>query len=773
MSRCPTRVDPMRILHLEDDPNDAALVRQMLHADDPSWQLILVGSRREFVAALSEGRFEVIVADFNVPGFGGLEALALARQLAPATPFVFFSGSIGEDQAIGALQAGAADYVLKDRMKRLGSALRRVVGDHRERMLRQQAEASLVASQARYERLINEARDAIFSLSAEGAITSLNPAFETITGWPRHRWIGRNFADLIHETDRARALELFQRVRSGMRPAPFELHLSTAGGEGIAVEFTVSYSVSADGRGELLGVGRDISARLSAEALIREQAEVIDKAPVAIVILDLQHRVKYWNRGATLLFGWTEEEMLGRSVDDMMHEPTRSVLQVGRAVTLRDGEWRGEVPVVTKDGRRLDTEYSMNLIRDHRGEPAGRLSIAIDVTEKKRLQEQFLRAQRMENLGLLAAGIAHDFNNILAPILMVAQLLRTDDSADSRRRLLGTLEQSAERGAALVKQILSFAHGGAEGLRYVQLRHIARDVVAMVEETFPKNIRFTHHVPSELWMIRGNPTHLHQVLLNLCVNARDAMPQGGELRLTLENRQLDDSAAAQVAGGRPGAFTVVEVGDTGGGIPPAVLPHIWEPFFTTKESGKGTGLGLSTVRGILRNHDAFAEVHSTLGEGTIFRLFFPADRTADPAEASGGGTLELPRGNGELVLVIDDEPGVRELVHTVLLRHGYQVVLARDGVEAMNLLRLRPAEKPPIVVTDLVMPRLGGEALLPLLRMQLPQAKIIVMSGLGDGATDSAPRDPGDAFLLKPFKPDALLEAVHRLLRPTPPPDER
>lgn len=761
----------MRVLHLEDDPNDVTLVEETLRTADATWQIRAVDNRREFVAALSGERFDVIIADFNLAGFGGMEALTLARQLAPTTPFVFFSGSIGEDQAIAALQAGASDYVVKDRMKRLASAVRRVVADRRERELRREAEASLVASQARYERLINEARDAIFSLSTAGAITSLNPAFETITGWPRHRWIGRNFAELIHETDRARALELFQRVREGMRPAPFELCLGTAAGGAVHVEFTVSYSVAPGGAGELLGVGRDIGARLQAEALIREQAEVIDKAPLAIVILDLQHRVKYWNQGATQLYGWTAAEMLGRTVDELMPPDTRRSIQAGRDATARVGEWRGEVPVVTKSGRALDTEFSMNLIRDARGEPSGRLAIAIDVTEKKRMQEQFLRSQRMENLGLLAAGIAHDFNNILAPILMVAQLLHSDDSPESRRRLLGTLEQSAERGAALVKQILGFTHGGGEGPCDVQLRHIARDIVAMIEETFPKNIRLSHRVPADLWTIRGNPTHVHQVLLNLCVNARDAMRHGGELRLVIANRTLDSAAAAALPDGRPGSFVVVEVSDTGAGIPPDVLPRIWEPFFTTKAEGKGTGLGLSTVRGILRNYQGFVDVESAPGHGTSFRLYFPAETHAPASESPVDRSPESFRGAGELVLVIDDEPGVRDLVQAVLVRHGYEVVVARDGVEAMNILRLRPSHRPQAVVTDVAMPRLGGAALLPLLRQQLPDAKIIVMSGLDSSAPPGDPAQAGDAFLLKPFKPDALLETLHRLLRAPAPGD--
>lgn len=755
----------MRVLHLENDPHDIELLGRTLRGSGGHWQIQAVDNRRDFVQALASGAFDVIVADFNLPGFGGLEALSLSRQLSPLTPFVFFSGSIGEDQAIAALQAGAADYVLKDRMKRLAPAVRRVVADQRERRLRREAESSLVASQARYARLIDEAPDAIFSLSPAGAITSLNPAFEKITGWPRHRWIGRDFSALVHAGDRDRARELLGRARADLRPLTFELGIASASGAPLTVEFTVSFSGASPHAGEFLGIGRDITARQRAEALIREQAAVIDRAPVAITIVDLENRVRYWNRGATLLYGWTEAEALGQAIDRVLAPETHAAVREGCEATLRDGIWRGEVPLVARDGRRGSAELSLTLVRDERGAPTGCLGIALDVTEKQRLQEQFLRAQRMENLGLLAAGIAHDFNNILAPILMIAQLLRSDNPSAAHGRLLDTLEQSAQRGAALVKQILSFAQGSTEGCRDLQLKHLARDVVAMIEETFPKNIRLSHELPSDLWLIRGHPTQLHQVLLNLCVNARDAMPDGGELALTFANVTLDEAAAAAIPQGRPGTFVAVEIRDTGAGIPPHVLPHIWEPFFTTKASTHGTGLGLSTVRSILRNHDGFAEIASAPGEGTTFRLYFPAQPAVAEPPSGAMDAANTPRGNGELILVIEDEPGVRDLVHAVLQRHGYRPVTATDGLEAMNLLRLQPTLQPQLVLSDMAMPYLSGEALVPLLRRQLPQARILTMSGLGAADAKNGAADTGDAFLLKPFKPDALLAAIHRLLR--------
>ncbi|MBI2511736.1 MAG: response regulator [Opitutae bacterium] len=629
----------MKILHLDDNPHDQELVAVLLNAECPECEIVPAATRPEFLTGLASGRVDVVLSDYTMPGFDGLEALALTHQHAPDVPFVFFSGSIGEDQAIAAVRAGAADYVIKDRHRRLPTALRRAVLDARERRRLRETENSLRAMHERYQRFIETARDAIFSLSSNGVITTLNPAFETITGWPRGEWVGQSFIRLVDPLDTERAKRRFGDILAGDDPGVFMLRLRTARGAA-DVEFTLSRGQTADGALELMGIGRD-------------------------------------------------------------------------------------------------------------------------VTETRRLQEQFLRAQRMENLGLLAAGIAHDFNNILTPMLMVSQLLREQSPPESRR-LLDTLEHSAARGASLVKQILSFAQGGGDELRVVQLKHVARDIIAMVEETFPRNVRLEQSVPSDLWPVRANVTQIHQVLLNLCVNARDAMPHGGALSLRLENRSLDAGTAARIPGGRPGAFLRLEIGDTGSGIAPDVLPHIWEPFFTTKEAGRGTGLGLSTVRGILARHEGFCDVTSTLGRGTKFSLYLPAEPTSD-TDAPSTESTALPRANGELVLVVEDEPEVRTLVQRVLQQQGYRVVAAENGAEARRWLDDPPfAHELRVIVTDMIMPRIGGRELVEHVRQRLPHVRILVMSGFSSGGKNH--EAIGDAFLLKPFRHDALLRQVHALL---------
>lgn len=629
----------MKVLHLEDDPNDQELVSALLQAECPECELIRAGTRTEFLAQLAHGGIDVVLSDYTIPGFDGLEALALTQQHAPTVPFVFFSGSIGEDQAIAAVRAGAADYIIKDRYRRLSTALRRAVLDARERRRLEETERSLRSVHTRFQRFIEGARDVIFSLSAEGVFTTLNPAFQTITGWPPGEWIGQHFIRLIDPIDTERAKRRFTEILRGDDSGVFTLRLRTARGAA-EVEFTLARGQAPDGTAELVGIGRDL-------------------------------------------------------------------------------------------------------------------------TETRRLQEQFLRAQRMENLGLLAAGIAHDFNNILTPMLMVSQLLRPEATAPNQR-LLDTLEQSATRGAALVKQILSFVQGGSDELRIVQLKYVARDITAMIEETFPRNIRLEQNIPSELWPVRANVTQIHQVLLNLCVNARDAMPHGGVLSLQLHNRQLAPEAVAGFPDAQPGPHLCIAVGDTGTGIAPDVLPRIWEPFFTTKESGRGTGLGLSTVRGILARHGGFCTVDSTVGKGTTFSLCLPAE-PMESAHAPAAASGELPRGAGEHVLVIEDEPQVRTLVQTVLRLHGYRVVTAANGIEAQRWFE-DPAFTRELraVVTDVMMPGLGGREIVDLVRARFPHVRLLVMSGLSTGGAGG--KEIGDEFMLKPFRHDDLLHKLHALL---------
>ena len=639
----------------------------------------------------------------------------------------------------------------------------------RDISVRKQAEEALRQSEERYRLLFERAPDVIFALAPTGAIMSLNHAFETITGWPPAQWFGRPFQQLIHPDDQTRAGELFQLVLGGKRAPTFELRVGTAAGGHRDVEFTGFSSQLSGGRIEVQGIGRDITERKAAERQLREQNEILSNSHEGVMIVNLANEVSLWNRGAEEIFGWTVAEALGRPPEELLGIDDPGIVSTVRAAVERDGFWNGELRSKTRDGRKLIVDCRVTLVRDEAGQPRARLTFLADITEKKLLEEKFLHAQRLESIGMLAAGIAHDLNNVLAPIVFSAPMLRDSLSAPRDLKILDTLERSAERGAGLVTQILGFAHTTTGELRPTQVKHLARDIISVIEETFPKSIQLQQQISSVLWPVEGNATQIHQVLLNLCVNARDAMPQGGTLRIAAANRRLDAAEAGTIPGARPGAWVVLEVADTGTGIPPELLERIWEPFFTTKDAGKGTGLGLSTVRSIVASHDGFVEMHTEPGRGTTFRVFLPAVESESPRPSSAS-PIDIPDGHGELILVVDDDAAIRYLVAAILEKHGYRVVSCGDGVEAISFFGTHH-EKVAMVVTDVDMPRLGGVALARVLLQLRPDIRLLAMSGLSRGETDGsdiqAVQKLAHAFLLKPFQPEDLLGAVHHLLHPS------
>jgi PAS domain S-box-containing protein len=493
-----------------------------------------------------------------------------------------------------------------------------------------------------------------------------------------------------------------------------------------------------------------------------QQASLLDKAQDAIVVRDLDHRVTYWNKSAERLYGWTAEEMLGQSARDrqtdvkMFDEAMRKVLE--------HGDWVGELFQHRKDGREIVVESRWTLVKDEAGRPASVLVINTDITERTKLEHQFLRAQRLESIGTLAGGIAHDLNNVLTPILVSIDMLREGETDPDRLGVLATLESSTRRGADMVQQVLSFARG-VEGRRVkVQISDVLRDVERIVNDTFLKNIDVSTCAPAGLWTVSGDPIQLHQVLLNLCVNARDAMPSGGTLLLSAENVTLDEVFAGANIDAKQGPHVVLKVRDSGVGIAREMVGRIFEPFFTTKDLSKGTGLGLSTSLAIVKSHGGFMRVESALGKGAEFSVYLPA-QTASPSEPPRKKSADLPRGSGELILVVDDEAPVRFVTRRMLETYGYRVLLAADGSEAVALYEKQNGDIA-AVITDMMMPVMDGPATISALRAMRPDVRIIAASGLHGRGNDphSASIASVRHFLSKPYTAETLLTALRRVL---------
>jgi PAS domain S-box-containing protein len=753
----------MKILHLEDNPQDAELVRELIVEQWPDCRITCVASRFAFIGELHLSPYDLILSDFALQSLNGMEALKLAKDRVPDTPFIFLSGTIGEDRAIEAVRSGAADYVLKDRMKRLITAIDRALRESDERKKRQQAESRI----RELGEFLDQAREALIVMDLDGRITFWNRGAERLSGWKAAEALDRTCETLFAPET---ATQLAAACNAAMDHGEWtgEVEIVDRARQPRWVELRITLVRDEVGRPRArLALGTDITDRRQAERRIREQAEMLNQAREAIFITDLSHRVIYWNAGAERLFGWRNDEVMNRAAEDLLDVAVVGPVATAREETYAKGEWVGELRMHNRNRQPLIVESRQSVIRDEAGKPKARLCINSDITDRKRLEEQFLRAQRMENLGLLAAGISHDLNNMLAPILLAAPMLREHVHDPGALSLLATLEKSAERGANLVRQILAFAHGSTGEPRLMQAKHLLRDIVGVISNTFPKSIRLEDNIPSDLWPINGNPTHVHQVVLNLCVNARDAMPNGGVLRLNAENRVLDDVAAQAIDGARAGGFVVLHVEDNGCGIPPEVLKRMWEPFFTTKESGKGTGLGLSTVRGIVENHGGFIEVFTAVGRGSTFRVYLPAAEAPTTSARIGAPSRTVQPGRGELILVVDDERHIREMTMTMLTRNGYRVILAADGAEAAMVFAQRAAEIR-LVITDLHMPNLDGATLGRALRRINPAARLLVVSGMSSALgnrPDYKPEEFADGFLHKPFKPEALLTKVQELLR--------
>lgn len=505
---------------------------------------------------------------------------------------------------------------------------------------------------------------------------------------------------------------------------------------------------------------REEAERRKLEEQFREQASLLDKARDAILVRDLEHRITYWNKSAERLYGWTPDEAMGRHVRELLTiDPVK--FQEAERTVYRKSAWRGEFETATKSGTVLTMDCSWTLVRDSQDNPKSILTIDTDITERKKLEQQFFRAQRLESIGTLAGGIAHDLNNVLSPIMMSIELLRMGEENPKRLQILATIGASAKRGAEMVKQVLSFARG-VEGQRLpVQIKHLVRGIEQIANDTFPKNIQVRTVIPQNLRIVAGDSTQLHQVLLNLCVNARDAMPNGGTLTIVAENVKLDEQYAVLNIDAKPGRHVVVHVEDTGIGIPREIMEKIFDPFFTTKELDKGTGLGLSTSLAIIKSHGGFIRVTSEPGNGAKFSVYLPAQSEAAP-DTQQTTAMDLPCGNGEVILVVDDEASVRQITRQTLETFGYRVVLAANGVEALATY-VSQKETFAVVLTDMMMPVMDGAATIRALTAIDPHVRIVAASGHYSSGT---PTDCGvKQFLTKPYTAEALIHAINEALR--------
>ncbi len=513
---------------------------------------------------------------------------------------------------------------------------------------------------------------------------------------------------------------------------------------------------------QIVGVWIDVTQRKRTEERLRNQADIIERAQDAILVRDFtSDRISVWNSGAERLYGWSASEAIGRPLGELIYDKLddRRVL-IDQLIST--GEFRGEIAHRAKDGHKVIVDARVTLVRHEDGTPRSVLGINTDITDRKRLEKHVLRTQRLESIGTLASGVAHDLNNILVPILMAVPLLRGNASPKERGNLLKTIETSARRGADIVRQVLTFARGTSGDRVLVQPIHLLDEIAKIAKETFPKTVRVRTNYTEDLRMVEADPTQMHQVLLNLCLNARDAMPEGGTLSLTAENFDVDEQYATMKPGIKPGPHVLISVIDSGTGIPQNIVDKIFDPFFTTKERGKGTGLGLSSAIGIVKSHGGVITAYSG-ADGTTFQVLLPSLAGVFQADETKA-QLEAPTGHGETILIVDDESAIREVAKSVLSKSGYEVIAAEDGPSALAIF-VQQSKPIDVVLTDLIMPIMGGLVFARTLRKIDARTKIIVSSARDSDYNPGELTEIGvQACLNKPYSRETLLRAIDRVL---------
>jgi PAS domain S-box-containing protein len=511
----------------------------------------------------------------------------------------------------------------------------------------------------------------------------------------------------------------------------------------------------------MIGTTRDITDRKQTERKISEQAALLDIATDAILVRDLKSQIIFWNQGAERMYGWQSQEVLARNTQDIFYNSHDNKQEIAALKTVfKSGSWEGELYKKTKSEEEIIVQSRWTLMLDADSQPKSILTVDTDITEKKRLQQQYFRAQRLESIGILAGGIAHDINNILTPILGSAQLLKARFPQENNRvlQMLTIIENNAKQGAALVKQLLSFAKGVEGKYTILQVNDLIKDTIQFAKQTLSKSIKFSTHLSPKLFPVYGDKTQLHQVVMNLVVNAADAMPNGGHLSISAENLYIDENIRQINCHAKVGNYIVITVRDTGTGMSPEIVERIFEPFFTTKDFGKGTGLGLSTVQGIIKSHKGFINVDSKVGKGSKFQIFLPSLNQEISLLKSDDN--KMYQGRGEVILLVDDEAQIIEVTKTILENYNYQIITARNGKEAIDIYTQNQDEIK-LVLMDIMMPEMDGNAAICKLKEINPQVKIIACSGRNIEPDNEA---QVAAILLKPYSNQELLEKLNFVL---------
>jgi two-component system, cell cycle sensor histidine kinase and response regulator CckA len=879
---------PLRLLLLEDSDDDADLMLRELRKGDMRFEVRRVETEEAFREQLAAFNPDLILSDYALPTYDGLSALAAARETTPQTPFIFVSGTMGEETAVDALKQGAVDYVLKDGLIRLRPAVRRALQERAEHQQRLQAEA-----QIRYQAsLLQNVSDAIISTDPDFVIRTWNKGAEAVYGWSAAEVIGRPFRDIV--PTRHQQHEVAHLLQALRQDGYWEGEVIQQHKSGKQLTILSSSSLIHDDDKNVTGVvvvNRDITSHRQAEQALKESqalyAAIIACSPLPIMSLDLDGVVLTWNEAAEEIFGWRTEEVVGR-FNPIVPPEKEAEFTAFREQIKTGGSFTGiEVVRYNKAGERLDLALSTAPIRNAQDEIVAIMASFEDITERKRVeaerarwlehqilaereqaaqrqrlqqildtvpdgvvlldadhkvtlanpagqtlllrlaqagindvvgqmggkslpelltaanglsqplehddghfellarpialdsgnggwvllvrdvtaefeQEQYMEVQqRLATVGQLAAGIAHDFNNVMAVITLYTQLLqKTANLSDNEQRKLDTVYKQAQHASDMITQILDFSRRSVMERLPINLPPLFKELVKLLRTTLPETIQIDLDHQAADYVVMADPTRLQQAFMNIALNARDAMPDGGRLRLSLSQLTLAANQPRPLPDMEPGNWLQITIVDEGTGIAQEHLSRIFDPFFTTKEPGKGTGLGLAQVYGIVKQHDGSIAVDSTPGQGTTFTIYLPMFTTSVQTDSTPLSIDQSMMGT-ETILLVEDNHIMRKSVADTLAELGYRVLEADNGVTAVNVLT-REHEGIDLVLSDVVMPQMGGVAFYQHIKQAYPSLPLLLMTGYPLG--QQAPELVGLPWIAKPFTIQALLTKIRAML---------
>ena len=643
----------------------------------------------------------------------------------------------------------------------------------RRQTMRERKHRETAESEVRYRLLADNATDIIVRHAPDGRIVYVSPAVYQTLGYRPRQLEGRHLTELSSDEDPTTMDQILDQLRVTNGAYRVEHRLRHADGRSIWLE-TTGRAIRDPVWGnviELVTASRDIDARKEAESALRASNEFIralfDSSPVAIIATDLNLQVLQWNGAAERLFGWTAEEVIGKpyplASETMLPEIARS-----RTRALREGRFIDvHAQRMRRDGSLVDLSLSVGVVRNAHSEPSGFVLLAADLSERAKLEAQLRHAQKMDAVGQLAGGIAHDFNNLLTVVTGYAGILLSELPKDEPIRPdIKEIMSAADRAGVLTRQLLAFSRQQMLEPRVLDLNDVVEGMEQMLRRVLPADIKVIMKLDRSLGWVNADPGQLEQVLMNLIVNARDAMPEGGELVIETRDARLDGTDGSECAGAKAGDYVTLAVSDTGCGIPEPMQSRIFEPFFTTKEYGKGTGLGLSTAHGIITQSGGYITVRSEPGVGATFKVYLPLVQSAPAVNVATAPVSTVTRG-AETILLVEDDDAVRTTATRILERAGYTIYAAADGSEALAI-HDRIGHGIDLLLTDMIMPEMSGGELTTRIREREPNVAVLVMSGYTE-QTSLRQRlvDSGSTFIQKPFTPEGLTAKVREALNAT------